>query len=334
MFSPLTPAALLLLLRRKPELFSSLPPLWRDRKLAPYIRILRWLIGLGLVAEVNSFLTRVALNNWRLRSPPKWHLDREVAVITGGSDGIGKQVVERLLAKGTKVAILDVQSPPAQILDNPSILYIQCDVTDPSALNAAADQVRSKFGRSPSILINNVGIAVGHTILDTEPAWLQKLFAVNVLSHFYAVRAFLPDMIRERRGHVVFTASMASFFTGAELVDYAATKAAVMALWEGLRGELKHRYNAPEIMTSVIHPTYVQTKLSEGYWKSVQSSKTFQLQPGDVADVIVEQLASGTSGRRLLPELLHAVSGFRGWPLWAQEAMRDDIAKQVDVAQT
>lgn len=334
LISPLTPAALIVLLRRKPELFTgSLPPLWRERKLAPFLKILKWLFALGLINEINAFLTRWALNNWRSQTASTWDWSKEVAVITGGSDGIGKSVVQRLLAKGIKVAILDVQPPPAPILGNPKALYIECDVTNPTAVNEAADKVRATFG-APSILLNNVGIAVAHTILDTKPEWLQKLFAVNVFSYFYTIQAFLPDMIAAKKGHVIFTASMASFFTGAELVDYASTKAAVMALWEGLRQELKHRYNAPEIMTSVIHPTYVQTKLSEGYWKSVQSSKTFQLQPEDVADVIVEQVLGGRSGRRLLPAILNAVSGFRGWPLWAQEALRDDLAKQVDHQQT
>jgi len=83
----------------------------------------------------------------------------------------------------------------------------------------AAQAVR-EFCGTPSILINNAGIAHAHTILEASPGYLRKLFDVNIISHFFTLQAFLPDMIRRKKGHVVSIASMASFTGTAGLGDY------------------------------------------------------------------------------------------------------------------
>ena len=152
------------------------------------------------------------------------------------------------------------------LVDN--VHYFSCDITSPAAVKDAASAVRGFLG-SPTILVNNAGIAYAHTILDTSPGDLRKLFDVNLLSQFYTIQAFLPEMIKRKKGHIVTIASMSSFVSFAELTDYSATKAGVLALHEGLNQELKHRYDAPEIKTTVVHPTYVNTKLVNPYRASL-----------------------------------------------------------------
>jgi all-trans-retinol dehydrogenase (NAD+) len=97
---------------------------------------------------------------------------------------------------------------------------------------ATAEEVQRKLG-APSVLVNNAGILDAHSILGTSHEYLRKIFDVNVLSNWTTVRAFLPSMIAQNKGHVVTVASGASYIGVAGLADYTASKAAVLAFHEG-----------------------------------------------------------------------------------------------------
>jgi all-trans-retinol dehydrogenase (NAD+) len=210
-----------------------------------------------------------------------------------------------------------------------NVKFFHCDITSKEEVERAAADVKATFG-SPSILCNNAGIADAHTILDSTPGYLRKLFDVNIISQFYTIQAFLPHMVQQKKGHIVSTASIASFVACAGLVDYAATKAAVLALHEGLSQELKHRYHAPEIKTSVIHPIYVRTKLVNSYAKSLERSGAVQIDPEMVANAVVKQILSKKSGQVILPSWMGFLSGIRGFPWWFQEVARDSSKGDVE----
>lgn len=95
-----------------------------------------------------------------------------------------------------------------------------------------ANEIKEEHDPS-TILINNAGIGVSHTVLETSDAWLDKIFGVNVLSHFRLIREFLPGMLAQRKGHIFGVASMATFAATANLVDYCSTKATVLSLHQG-----------------------------------------------------------------------------------------------------
>jgi len=157
------------------------------------------------------------------------------------------------------------------------------------------------------------------------------LFDVNLFSHFYTVQAFLPAMISKKKGHIVTIASAASYLSAVGLVDYSASKAAVLAFHEGLVQELKHRYGCPEIKLSSVHPTFVNTSLCDSYMKSVRLEKALVLEPQDVAEAVVKQILSGRSGQLFLPNFPIAIaSGVRAWPIWLQEMFRDSMRNTID----
>ena len=217
---------------------------------ATIIRALKWLLTLGLVKNVNKTWNQLALNSYRLRpETSRWKWDKEVAVVTGGCSGIGSLIVKKLVNKGVTVAILDVQQlPPAlqgctvsswspregsklTFCADAHIKFFACDITSPSAVQSTAREIKQKLG-SPSILINNAGILGAHTILATSHEYLRKIFDVNVLSNWSTVQAFLPDMIQEKKGHIVTLASAGSYCGVAGVADYTATKAAILAFHE------------------------------------------------------------------------------------------------------
>jgi all-trans-retinol dehydrogenase (NAD+) len=198
-------------------------------------------------------------------------------------------------------------------------------VTCVEDIQVAAKAVNDFLG-PPTVLINNAGIAHAHTILNSTPQYLRKLFDINVISHYYLVQAFLPDMIKHKKGHIVTLASLASFVGPPGLIDYAASKAAVLAFHEGLHSELKHRYNAPFIKTTVVQPIYVRTALIESWQTSLKGTKALLIQPSTVARAIVDQIVSGRSGQICLPRWMGiAGSLIRAMPWWMQETIRDDM---------
>ena len=81
------------------------------------------------------------------------------------------------------------------------VKFYRCDITSALAIQEAADWIRSDLG-TPSILVNNAGIASAHTILDTSDEWLHKIFDVNLLSNFTTVKAFIPGMIAKNKESV------------------------------------------------------------------------------------------------------------------------------------
>lgn len=90
-------------------------------------------------------------------------------------------------------------------------------------------------------------------IVDQPTAETERIFNINILSHFHLVREFPPAMARQNHGHIVTVASMASFVTQGKDVSYACTEAAALAFHEGLTQESKHRYNAPKVHTTYVH---------------------------------------------------------------------------------
>ena len=89
-----------------------------------------------------------------------------------------------------------------------------------------------------SILVNNAGIVSGTALLDTPDSKIIRTFDVNILAHFWTLKAFLPAMISQKDGHIVNVASLAGHSGTHKLVDYCASKFAAVGLDEALRVEL------------------------------------------------------------------------------------------------
>ncbi|KAJ5603677.1 hypothetical protein N7537_006633 [Penicillium hordei] len=160
-------------------------------------------------------------------------------------------------------------------------------------------------------------IKFGRT-METQPSRdrisqaTRKMFEVHIMVHFILVKQFLSAMIKSNHGHIVTVASMASFMTQAQNVDYACTKAAVLAFHEGLGQKLKYRYKTPKARTTS------------------SNFNDFCLGPETVADVIVKHLYSGYGGQLILPERLSIMSGARGFPSWLQEFLRGTMSRTLE----
>ncbi|KAF2688592.1 dehydrogenase/reductase SDR family member 8 precursor [Lentithecium fluviatile CBS 122367] len=333
-FNPFITASLLWVLTRGPprirdHIFETITSLRNPQTLARVVKVLKWLLALGLTGTVNRTLNELALNSWRAKSEKsRWNWNREVAVVTGGCSGLGELLVKRLINKGVKVAVLDIKQLPPSLQGYSSVKFFACDVTDPEAVSKTAEQIAASMG-PPSILVNNAGIAQPHTILDTTPDYLQKIFAINVFSNWYTMKTFLPDMISKNKGHIVTVASNASYIGVAGMGDYCASKAAVLSFHESLNQELRNKYKAPNVLTTSIHPSWIRTPLLEPFEGSLRASGSPILEPQCVVDAIAEQIFKCSGGQIFLPANTGMASSIRGFPNWLQEKLRGDLAKTV-----
>ncbi|DAA76397.1 TPA_exp: putative Short-chain dehydrogenase/reductase 2 [Trichophyton benhamiae CBS 112371] len=278
---------------------------------------LKALASIGLLRIVNGFLNRRALNNW---TSDEFVWRREIALVTGGSDGIGQRIALLLARRGLKVVVLDVQEPKYHT--PPNVTFYKCDITSSAAVAETAAAIRADIGE-PTIIVNNAGILRTRPLLKGTEAETRLAFEVNTLSHYVMAREFLPSLIRHNHGMLVTVASQASHVACASMVDYAGTKAAALAFHEGIASELKIRYKAPKIRTVVIEPGFCKTSLIDG----MSSEDTWfhpLLHPDTVAERTVEQILTGSSGRVILPgstgffaENIHSL------PFWLQNFIRD-----------
>lgn len=118
LLNPIITGPILFILTRGPDsirepLLRQLGVLLSDVNIARLLTGLKWAVALGIVRKLNLWLNSIALNNWQIRSSSdRWIWNQEVAVVTGGSNGIGAEIVKALKRKRVKVAVLDIQPLP------------------------------------------------------------------------------------------------------------------------------------------------------------------------------------------------------------------------------
>lgn len=328
--SPILSGALLIALLRTDE--NTQKTLLQRLRLPPAINlqiiktVLQTLLGLGVIRTLNSALSSIANNSWRLTASKGWDWPKEIAVITGGCSGIGYCTVQRLLRKSIKVAIIDVQDLPKGLQGNPLVRFYKCDITSPDAVANAADAIRRDLGH-PTILINNAGIARPGTILEMPKDVIQKVFDVNCFSHWTTVQEFLPRMIQLNKGHIVTIASLAGFVSITKGADYCASKAAVLAFHETLGAELRQFYRSNNVLTTVVHPNFVRTPFLNSV-EGIENMAIPMLTPEQVADRVVAQIFSRRGGEVVVPKSQQMATGIRSWPHWLQVLLRDSMGKE------
>ncbi|KAJ9620116.1 hypothetical protein H2203_007880 [Taxawa tesnikishii (nom. ined.)] len=280
---------------------------------------LKWLFALGVVRNINSYLSAWAGNNFSNQSRG-WDWPKEIAVVTGGSSGFGLLFTKDLTAKGIHVVILDINEPPAYIQSNPKVSFFKCDVTSSDEVSSVSKRVQETVGH-PSILINNAGIGQSKPTLEASPAFIRKIFEVNTISHWYLIQAFLPDMLAKRKGHIITIASIASFTAPAGIVHYAATKAAAMALHEGLSAELRAVYKCPEIRTTSVHPGFADTPLVHAGKAELLRAGVEVMDPQLVSDAVVKQILNKRGGQLIVTKTLQMLPYFRAIPAWLRQLL-------------
>lgn len=188
------------------------------------------------------------------------------AFVTGGANGVGIGVVRNLLGEGVKVAIADIRQDAIDAalatLDNREVMGVQLDVASREGFKQAADRVEAQFG-PVSLLFNNAGVNLFQPIEDSSYDDWDWVFGVDFFGVVNGVMTFAPRMKARalsgevKGGHIVNTASMASFIASGSPGIYNTAKFAV----RGLSYSLRHSMVEYGIGVSVVHPGLVKSAI-------------------------------------------------------------------------
>jgi NAD(P)-dependent dehydrogenase (short-subunit alcohol dehydrogenase family) len=158
-----------------------------------------------------------------------------VALVTGGSSGIGRAVAELLAAEGASVAVCSVDAAEARAVAEAitgrggAAVPVPADVRDEASVAASVRATVDAFG-SLDTLVTSAGIQTYGAVTDTEVEDWDEVFAVNVRGVFLAAKAALPHLRRSTRGAIVVVSSVQAVATQTGVAGYAATKGALNAL--------------------------------------------------------------------------------------------------------
>ncbi len=169
---------------------------------------------------------------------------KPVALVTGSSRGIGAAIAAALSAAGWAVCINYIeQREKAEALAERlraaggEVLVCRADVSDRAAVEAMVAEIRRELG-PVTLLVNNAGVAGQYQFQDIEPAFWERLFAVNVNGCFHCTQAVLPSMLHEHAGCIVNISSIWGSHGASCEAAYSATKHAIIGLTRSLSAEL------------------------------------------------------------------------------------------------
>lgn len=185
-------------------------------------------------------------------------------VVTGGGNGMGRELVLQLLAKGARVAAIDLNerslAETATLAGNQaaSLTTFVLDITDHTAVTILTARIAAKCGPIDG-LINNAGIIQPFLkVADLGYPTIERVLNVNLFGTIYMTKAFLPHLIGRPEAHIVNISSMGGFVPFPGQVLYGASKAAVKLLTEGLASELA----GTSVKVTVVFPGAVLTNIS------------------------------------------------------------------------
>ena len=187
----------------------------------------------------------------------------KIAVVTGGSSGIGQAIATELASHGATVVLVGtnlerLNESKKLCEDIGATAHVQqANVADRKQMQGLAATVIEDIG-IPDILVNNAGVVMSGLIHEVEPEDWERLIGINVMGVVYGCRYFLPAMIeRGQGGHVVNMASAAGLIGQPGMSTYCATKHAVV----GLSASMRYELSGHGIGVTTICPGYVQTPI-------------------------------------------------------------------------
>lgn len=189
----------------------------------------------------------------------------KTVIVTGGSRGIGRSIVELLAADGADVVFFyrDNSAAAAEAVEagrtaGNKIAAEQVDVTDAAACEAAVERTVDRCGRV-DVLVNNAGVTRDNLLGLLEVADVQIVLDTNVGGVFNVTRAVVPHMIAQRAGKIVNVSSVSGEKGGRGQTNYAASKGAINALTRALAVELAPR----RINVNCVAPGVIETEMSQ-----------------------------------------------------------------------
>jgi NAD(P)-dependent dehydrogenase (short-subunit alcohol dehydrogenase family) len=205
--------------------------------------------------------------------PLAYGLDDKVAVVTGGSRGIGLDIVKTLIAQGAKVAICGrkqegLDAAVAELDGGDQVLALAAHIAKAEDVDRLFEQTRERFGRI-DILVNNVGMNLITGVVDAEPALFAKIVESNLTGTWLCSRKAALIMREQKAGKIVSITSIAARRAAPFMGVYGIAKAAIEMMTKTLAQELA----AFNIQVNAVAPCMVRTGFSKPFWSNEEMLK-------------------------------------------------------------
>jgi 2-hydroxycyclohexanecarboxyl-CoA dehydrogenase len=217
-------------------------------------------------------------------------LDDKIAIVTGGGQGIGQAIAQKLAAEGAIVVVTDVdEANAAKTADAlPGAVAIRTDVTDRQGVQAMVERVAGQFG-GIDVLVNNAGWDKASSFVDSDPDDWDRVIAVNLYGVLHTCKAVLPIMAGQGRGAVVNLGSDAGRVGSSGEAVYSAAKGGIIAFTKSLAREMARdqvRVNCvcPGPTDTALFASFAGPQLREALTKAIPFRRLGQ--PADVANVV------------------------------------------------
>ncbi len=207
---------------------------------------------------------------------------QRVALVTGGSRGIGRAIAELLAAQGHRIAVNYVSNAEAAAATVAAIeagggtaIAVQGDVGDEDAVSALMTQVQDELG-AVEILVNNAGITRDDLLMRMKPDAWDAVMETNLKSVYLCSKAAMRGMLRARWGRIINVSSVAGVYGNAGQANYAAAKAGVIGFTMSLAKEIGSR----GITVNAVAPGFIETDMTAALGEDAASAAAQQITMG------------------------------------------------------
>lgn len=224
------------------------------------------------------------------------HAFSKIALVTGGSSGIGKAIAGKLSNEGIKVIVADV----ADAKDRPSAIeFRHCDISKAEDIDLLYSWITENFGH-PDYLILNAGVGIQEKLTEGDPEKWKKVLETNVLGTLRCIRAFTPQMMSQEHGNVVFISSVSANQAHPYGGIYAATKTALDVIAETLRLETLPHINVTVVSPGIVDTAFFKHQISGG--DTIEQMGMGAIDPREIAEDVWYALnkKKGTSINKII----------------------------------
>ncbi|MBL8006812.1 MAG: SDR family oxidoreductase [Ignavibacteria bacterium] len=214
-------------------------------------------------------------------------MNQKVVWITGASTGIGKEIAMEF-SKAGHIVVVSARRKSRLVKIVSEIKFAEreasafvCNVLSERSIQITAKRIREKYG-SIDALVNNAGVTVFKSFVETKTFDYDSVIDTNLRGSFLCIKNVLPPMIKKKKGHIINILSVAAHSAFENSSVYAASKAGLLAMTNGLREEMR-RYN---IKVSNIFPGATETPMWDS--RSRQRYKSRMMSPADIAKITLD----------------------------------------------
>ena len=221
-------------------------------------------------------------------------MNESVALVTGGSRGIGRAICLELARQGAAVAVNYAGNEQAaqETVEACRALGVQAeafraDVSDPAACESLIAQVKERFGRL-DILVNNAGVTRDGLLMTAKPEDFDRVLDTNLKGAYFCMKAAAKLMMRQRYGRIVNLSSVVGLRGNAGQTNYSASKAGLIGLTKSLAKELASR----NVTVNAVAPGFIATDMTAALPEAVRTEMCKTIpegragQPEDVANAV------------------------------------------------